>query len=205
MHCPDSTLGRGSQFLLNFVKMTDFMTWQCRLRKRAVREEGGRPSRGMQPRVTRLDGSEILAAMTVLILEKDPTTSTHMFRHIGKQSHDPRQRYEKGLKLLAAEYLERPERFADFLTAQFTQASETAVELVQADRCVLCFREGERVYSLECRVAELRETDPFYQATCWHNDFFSQGLMPRARVLCFVPVEDPPWSDGESGRLSSTA
>ncbi len=78
--------------------MTDFMAWQCQLRKLAVREEGGRPSPGMQPRVTRLDGSEVLAAMTVLILEKDPTASTHMFRHIGRQSHDPRQRYEKGLK-----------------------------------------------------------------------------------------------------------
>ena len=167
--------------------MTDFMAWQCQLRKLAVREEGGRPSPGMQPRVTRLDGSEILAAMTVLILEKDPTASTHMFRHIGRQSHDPRQRYEKGLKVLADEYFERPELFADLSTAQFAQESETAAELVQEDLCVLSFQEGKRVHSLECTVAALQETDPFYQATCWHNCLFNQGLQPGGRVLCFVP------------------
>ena len=168
--------------------MRDFIAWQCQLRKRAVRAEGGRPSSGMQPRVTRLDGSEILAAMTVLILEKDPTASTHMFRHFGRQSHDPRQRYEKVLKLLAAEYFERPELFADLLATQFAQGSETATELVQTDLCVLSFREGERAFRLECKVAALRETDPFYQATYWHNYLFNPGLGPRVQVLCFVPV-----------------
>ena len=178
----------GSRALLNIVKMTNFMAWQCRIRKRAAREEGGRPSPGMQPRVTRLDGSEILAAMTVLIVEKDPTASTHLFRHIGRQSHDPRQRYEKGLNVLAAEYFERPELFADLLTAQFAQESETAAQLVQASLCVLSFREGERVFCLECKVDSLPETDPLYQATCWHNCLFNQGPPPRVQVLSFVPV-----------------
>ena len=145
-------------------------------------QRGGRPSPGMQPRVTRLDGSEILAAMTVLILEKDPTASTHMFRHFGRQS------YEKGLKVMAAEYFEHPELFADLLAAQFAQESETAAELVKANLCVLSFREGARVFRLECKVASLKETDPFYQATYWHNYLFNPGLVPRAQVLCFVPV-----------------
>ena len=142
----------------------------------------------MQPRVTRPDGTEILAVMTVLILEKDPTASTHMFRHASRLSHDPRQRYEKGLKVLAAEYFEQPELFADLLTAQFGPESKTAAELVQTDLCVLSFREGERAFRLECTVAALRETDPFYQATYWHNYLFNPGLPPRVQVLCFVPV-----------------
>ena len=168
--------------------MRDFIAWQCRLRKRAARLEGGRPTPGMRPRVTGSDGTELLAAMTVLILEKDPTASTHMFRHIGRQSHDPGQRYEKGLKVLAAGYFEQPERFADLLTAQFAPESKTPAELVQTKSCVLSFREGERVHRLECRVAALKETDPFYQATYWHNHLFNPALPPRVQILCFVPA-----------------
>ncbi len=49
-----------------------FLGWQCRIREHAMRHHGGRPSPGMRPRVARPDGTEIAAAVTVLLIQAEP-------------------------------------------------------------------------------------------------------------------------------------
>ena len=55
----------------------EFIGWQCRLRQLAAREDGGRPSTGMRPRVLAEDGREISPGMVALIVESEaPTAAT---------------------------------------------------------------------------------------------------------------------------------
>ena len=50
----------------------DFVAWQCRIRQIAMRQDGGRPSPGMRPRVLDASGGEIAPALTVLLVPRDP-------------------------------------------------------------------------------------------------------------------------------------
>ncbi|HEX6091721.1 MAG TPA: hypothetical protein VFZ07_00120, partial [Dongiaceae bacterium] len=47
----------------------EFIGWQCRLRQMAMRQGGGRPTSGMQPRVLSYGGEEIAPRVTVLLNE----------------------------------------------------------------------------------------------------------------------------------------
>ena len=94
-----------------------FLGWQCRVRQHAMRQYGGRPSPGMRPRVTRLDGAEIAPAMTVLLIEAEPEETTAMCRHIVKRTHDPERRYQDALDLLSAAHFQNAGHFSEVLTA----------------------------------------------------------------------------------------
>ena len=62
-------------------KMRDhFLAWQCLIRQSAMREQGGRPSAGMRPRVADLEGRELAPALTVLLIPNEPEESTAFFR-----------------------------------------------------------------------------------------------------------------------------
>jgi hypothetical protein len=167
-----------------------FLGWQCRLRQKAVREDGGRPTAGMRPKVL-LAGDEVLAeAMTVLIVEDDSAATTAQFRHIVRKTHDPRQRYDAAIKLLASAYYQHPEDFADRLAALFARDSTVVARLSEATRCVLAFQQYGQSYRLPCAVALLGERDPFWQATYWHNAMFNPAMPPSPMVLAF----DPDWA-----------
>ncbi len=79
-----------------------FIGWQCRIRQHALRVHGGRPSPAMRPRVLGADGREISSAMTVLLIEDDPSESIAQFRHMVRKTHDPAVRLEAAVKLLSA-------------------------------------------------------------------------------------------------------
>jgi len=72
-----------------------FIAWQCRLRQKAIRQQGGRPLLGMRPRLMSPDGREIAPFITVLLVEKEPEATTDLLRHIIRKTQDPRQRYEE--------------------------------------------------------------------------------------------------------------
>ena len=165
----------------------NFITWQCRLRRAAMRENGGRPSPGMCPRVTHEDGSQISLALTMLIVEKQPAASADLFRHTVRKTHDPRHRYEEGLRLLSSEYYQHPKNFSDVMTALFSVDSRVASTLVKERRCVLDFRQGSQHHHFPCSVSELTEDDPAYQVTCWHNRLFNPTPPHKVRVLAFSP------------------
>ena len=162
-----------------------FLGWQCRIRQYAVRSAGGRPTAGMRPRV--LVGDDDLGPITVLIVKRDPAETTAQFRHMVRKTHDPAERYQGALKVLAAAYYQRPREFSDEMTALFGTGSALAERLLAAGRCRLDFAQYTQRYTIPCGLRTLPEGDPAYQATYWHNGLFNAALPGEVRVLAFTP------------------
>ncbi len=174
-----------------------FLGWQCRVRQYAVRQGGGRPTGGMRPRALLTDPEVDLGPVTVLINQREPHEATSQFRHLARKTHDPVERYNGALKLLSAAYYQRPEAFSDELTALFGAVSDLADRLLAGGRCRLLFEQFSQSYDLPCRLRELPEDHPAYQATYWHNSLFNPNIPGGARVLAFHPdwsqaLADPP-------------
>ena len=173
------------------VLRAHFLGWQCRVRQYAVRQGGGRPTSGMRPRVLVTDPDVDLGPMTVLINKSEPQAVTAQFRHLARKTHDPVERYDNALKLVSAAYYQRPEEFSDELTALFGEISDIADRLIASGRCRLLFEQFSQSYDLPCRLRELLQDHPSYQATYWHNSLFNPNIPGGARVLAFRPD----WSD----------
>jgi hypothetical protein len=165
----------------------EFMGWQCRLRQLAARQDGGRPSAGMRPRVTTEAGDEIAAGVVVLISQIEPEISTQQFQFQYLRTQDPNERYDKVLEFLQGPYFQQPAEFSDVLTALFTQGSELAATLLEQRRCVLEFDQFSQSYRIPCSVARLPSAHPRHQATYWHNRLFNANLPPGVEVLAFTP------------------
>jgi hypothetical protein len=165
----------------------EFVGWQCRLRQLSVREGLGRPSSGMRPRVTTLEGAELAPAITVLVMRQEPDESTKQFRFEVQKTQDPVERYDKALEILSAWYYQRPREFSDVMTGLFGPASALADQLLLHRRCELEFIEYGRGYRVRCSVLELAEDDRFFQATYWHNRLFNANMPAGVRVLSFTP------------------
>lgn len=146
----------------------------------------------MRPALARADGG-LLSEVIVLLAQKDPEPHTGLFRHIVRQTPDPKKRYDGAIKLLGAEYYVRPEQFSGMLTAQFERDSTIAVELIDAGRCTMAFAQGPRAYALPSRVRELAPSDANHQATYWHNHLFNPCPPDEVRVLEFQPIWKEAW------------
>jgi hypothetical protein len=174
-----------------------FLGWQCRLRQHAVRHDGGRPAPGMRPRVLAADGTELAAAVTVLLVPREPAESTALFRHQMRRTHDPAQRYQKALETLSAAFYQHPDEFSDRLTALFAGDSPLAATLAESGRCTLDFVQYNQRYTLPCTVAVEAAGGPAYEATYWHNALFNPRIPDGLTVLAFAPdwaaaSADPP-------------
>ena len=165
----------------------EFIGWQCRLRQLAARQDGGRPSTGMRPRISSPAGDEFAAAVVVLITETDPENSTQQFKYQYLQTQDPNERYDKVLEFLQGPYFQEPARFCDVLTALFAQGSELAARLLGHGRCVLEFEQYRQSYRIPCDVTRLAPAHPRHQATYWHNRLFNEHLPADVEVLAFAP------------------
>ncbi len=176
-----------------------FLGWQCRLRQHAVRHDGGQPGAGMRPRVLAMDGAELVPAITVLVVPREPADDTALLRHIARQTHDPAQRYKKALEALSAAHYQDPNRFSDRLTALFDGASQFAAALVESGGCILEFAQYSQRYTLPCAVTAEAPGDPAYEATYWHNALFNPRIPGAVTILAFAPdwaaaTADPPAS-----------
>jgi hypothetical protein len=169
------------------VLRAEFIGWQCRLRQLAARQDGGRPSAGMRPRVTTPAGDELAAGVIVLISETEPQDSTQQFRFQYLKTQDPNERYDKVLEFLQARYFQEPARFSDVLTALFARGSELTQRLLETGRCVLEFDQYSQGYRIPCAVARLPQAHPRHQATYWHNRLFNDHLPATIEVLAFTP------------------
>ncbi|HEX9771559.1 MAG TPA: hypothetical protein VGA50_20485, partial [Kiloniellales bacterium] len=78
----------------------EFLAWQCRIRQIAMRQDGGRPSPGMRPRLLDQAGRDMVPGLTVLMIPRDPSESTAFFRFQVMRSADPRELYERALSFL---------------------------------------------------------------------------------------------------------
>ena len=171
-----------------------FLGWQCRIRQIAVREDGGRPSPGMRPRVLTLTDRELSPGLTVLIVPREPEESTAFFRFQVQKSQDQREIYERGLAHLQGEYFQRPKEFSDRLTAALPPHSEIATAMLEEKTCALEFNQFRQFYRLTCAVFVLAAGDPAREATLWHNRLFNFALPDDTRVLSFRPD----WSTAEA-------
>jgi hypothetical protein len=165
----------------------EFLGWQCRIRQLAVRQEGGRPSAGMRPRVLSSSGQQLSTGIVTLIVEAQPEQSTQLFRYQYLRTQDPNERYDAMLEILQGSYFQDPARFADLITALFAADSPLAASLLSAGECLLDFEQYTQGYRIPCAVGRLAESDAFHQATLWHNRMFNQNLTAAIQVLAFRP------------------
>lgn len=174
-----------------------FVGWQCRVRADAMRRRAGRPVPGIQPALLDPAGAVLAEAVTTLLARREEESYTPEFRHLARRTHDPRDRREAALTLLAERYYQYVRDFSGLLTATFASESPLAARLVRAGRCTLAFEQDGQRYDLPCQVTLLRAGDPRREETWWHNALFNPQLPPDVAVLAFVPrwleaVADPP-------------
>ena len=164
-----------------------FLGWHCRIRQYAIRHAGGRPTLGMQPRVSLEASGAELGRITVLIVKAESGKITAQLRHMVLKTHDPAERLDSALNFLAAAYYQNPAEFYDEPTALFGPASDLADRLLAAGRCRLSFEQYSQKYDLICEARQLGEDEPAFQATYWHNGLFNPNLPAGVRMLAFRP------------------
>jgi hypothetical protein len=163
-----------------------FLGWQCRIRQIAMRQDGGRPSPGMRPRVLAGSGEEIVV-LTVLLVPREPDEVTAFFRFQVEKSADPREVYERGLAFLQAEYFQDPKSFDDVLVAVLPKESPAAPRLDAVRACVLEFDQWRQRFRVPCAVRVLSHGDPARAAAVWHNRLFNPLLSDAVHVFLFEP------------------
>jgi hypothetical protein len=171
-----------------------FLAWQCRIRQIAMRQDGGRPSPAMRPRLLDRGGHEIASALTVLLVPKDPFESTAFFRFQVMKTADPQELYERALTYLQADYFQEPEKFSDKLAAVIPADAPFATALTTDGRCILDFAQFGQAYRLPCAVFELEPGEAAREAAIWHNRLFNPALPDTVRVLSFKPD----WASAET-------
>ena len=165
----------------------DFLRWQCRLRMRAMRELGGRPTDGMTAGIHAVDGGDEQARINFLIIRKDSAERTAEFRHIVRKTPDSSQWLKNGLQVLAERHYQQASDFGDELTALFSLDSQAAYALLKAGQCRLSFGESSIAHEFDFDVRSLNEDEELFQATYWHNHLFNPTLPGAVRVLGFMP------------------
>jgi len=165
----------------------EFLAWQCRIRQIAMRQDGGRPSPGMRPRLLDQAGRDLVPALTVLMIPRDPSESTAFFRFQVMRLADPRELYEHALGFLQADYFQQPASFSDQLLAILPEGSKVAAALVADGRCILAFEQFSQAYRLPCAVSALQPGDAARDAAIWHNRLFNPALPETVHVVAFKP------------------
>ena len=164
-----------------------FLGWQCRIRQIAMRDGEGRPTSGMRPQALLSDGREIMPAMTVVLIPKDPDESTTFFQFQAKKSADPKEVYDKALQYLQATHFHNHATFRDELTAVFSADSAVAKTLSKAGACILKFEQFSQKFDLACAVRMIGSEEPIWAATYWHNRVFNPTLPGNVSILGFTP------------------
>ena len=152
-----------------------------------MREDGGRPSEGMQPRVLTEAGAELSPRLTVLLVPKEPEESTAFFRFQVLKYADPRETYQKALAYLQAEYFQSAEWFSDRLLATLPEDGLLSETLLSAKSCVLAFAEGRYAFRLPCKIKMLKTDSADRAAAIWHNRVFNPALPETVHVVAFKP------------------
>ena len=167
-----------------------FLRWQCRIRQMAMRDGQGRPTDGMMPALT-LAGETDPMGHVITVLNKAPgQDKVPEMRHMVQKTQEPLQRREAALRLFSETYYQKPDSFADTLTATFPPASAGAEKIRGAERVTLTFEAFSQRYDIAARVWKLTEKNPLHAATWWHNLLFNPTLGPDIVILAF----EPDWS-----------
>ena len=176
-----------SQTLTAAEQYKRFISWQCRLRKMSVREQGGRPGPGMSAGVYSISGDEEKSRLNFLIVKQEPETVTAEFSHIVRKSQDPKDWMKNGLRILSERHYQDDFNFSMNITALFGLDSSLAEALVTAQQCHLRFKQDSLEFAFDFNVKVLPEQDSFYQATYWHNHLFNPSLPGKVQILSLEP------------------
>ena len=142
----------------------------------------------MRPQVLNAAGAAGVPAIVTLLVRHEADSFVPEFRHLARRTHDPRDRREAALTLLAERYYQYARDFSGLLTATFAAASPLAAALVREGDCTLAFAQDGQRYDLPCQVTMLAADDPRREETWWHNALFNPALPPDVAVLAFAPA-----------------
>lgn len=175
------------QNLTDARRRDHFLGWQCRIRQFAVRQDGGRPSPGMKPKVFRADGTLLSAGLTVLMVPRQPAESTAFFKFNVQKSTDPRAVYEQGLDYMRGSFFGAPELFRDELAAVLQRGSPLAAALVKAKSCVLAFEQWSQTFRLIVKVRRMKPDEDAAASTLWQVRTFNPELPENVAVVGLAP------------------
>lgn len=164
-----------------------FLTWQCRIRQIAMREDGGRPSQGMRPRVFDGERRELSPGIVVLIIRENPLESTEFLKFQVQKHNDPQDVYKKALTYLQSTHYHRAIEFSDEMTGLFASDSALVERLMIEGKCILSFEQFSQRYMLPCRLRKLDTLEPAYLATLWHNRVFNPNIGDDIQIVGFQP------------------
>lgn len=167
-----------------------FLTWQCRIRQIAMREQEGRPSQGMRPRVLDADGEQLSAGIIVLLVRDEPFESTEFLKFQVQKYNDPQDVYKKALIFLQSTHYHRAAEFSDEMTGLFSSGSELVKRMMGDGKVTLEFSQFSQIYRLPCRARLLDLDDDGYQATLWHNRVFNPNIGADIEIVGFKPDWD---------------
>ena len=162
----------------------NFLGWQCRIRQIVMREAGGQPSSGLQPKCISIDG-DFLGQVIVLLVRKNANHDAIQLRHIFLATQDPFVRYQNAVKYLSAGYYQRPHEFSHEMTALFDTSMSLPVALMTSGGCLLEFSQYSSIYRFHSSIRALEASEPAYQATYWHNSLFNQRMPTGIKILGF--------------------
>ena len=171
-----------------------FLRWQCRIRQIAMRGHDGRPTSGMTPLLSAVQGGEPVARIVTVLCKRPEHSATMELRHMARRTHDPAERRESALKFLAERYYQSSREFSDILTASFPPDSRTATALLEHRECRLAFEQFSQRFVVHCTVRRLSPNNPLREATFWHNLLFNSRLSGDCVILGF----DPDWPKSEA-------
>jgi hypothetical protein len=164
-----------------------FIGWQCRLRQMAMRDYGGQPLPGMQPRVTARSGRIIAPAIVVLLIERDPGATTAFLKFQVQKNNEAERVFEAGVRFLGGEYYQQPEIFSDEMTAVFAAQSELAQMMPKGREVLFDFEQFSQAFRMFCKVRRLSPNDPAREASLWQARIFNPQIPSDAEVLGFRP------------------
>ena len=164
-----------------------FLTWQCRIRQIAMREDGGRPAQGMCPKVVNADGQVLAERIVVLLIRENPHESTEFLKFQVQKHNAPEDIYKKSLTFLQSTHYHRAIEFSDEMTGLFAPDSELVKQFLIEGKVVLQFTQFNQRYALPCNVRVLSQHEPAHQATLWHNRVFNPHLGDDVSIIGFQP------------------
>ena len=164
-----------------------FLTWQCRIRQIAMREQEGRPSQGMRPRVVDATGKLLSAGIIVLLVREDSFESTEFLKFQVQKYNDPQDVYKKALIFLQSTHYHRAAEFSDEMTGLFSKGSELVEHLTRDEKVTLEFSQFSQTYRIPCRTRLLETDEAAYQATLWHNRVFNPNIGSDIEIIGFQP------------------
>lgn len=167
-----------------------FLRWQCRVRQMLMREAQGRPGDAIMPALTLAGAAEPMGHIITVMSKAPQFSKTPELRQMLRKTQDPAARREAALGYLAETYFQRAAEFSDILTATFPPGSPGAAAIRAAGRATLRFDAYSQRFELDCKVWELAEHNPLWQATYWHNALFNPNLPAETVILGF----EPDWS-----------